>query len=219
MARMTTELAATVVADVRHWLEQAVIGLNLCPFAKATYVKEQVHYAVCAAQTEDEALQAVHDELIALMETPVEERETTLVIFPAMFDDFLYFNDFAGAADDILADLGLEGELQIAYFHPRFQFDGTEPEEISNATNWAPYPILHLLRETSIDRAVETYPEVDVIPDRNIELLEHLGVEGWNKLGIATHVSPDEWVKQCPAHGKQAAGDSGNSAGDEGSHG
>ena len=131
---MTTELAATVVADVRHWLEQAVIGLNLCPFAKATYVKEQVHYAVCGAQTEDEALQAVHDELIALMETPMEERETTLMIFPAMFDDFLYFNDFAGAADDILADLGLEGELQIAYFHPRFQFDGTEPEEISNAS-------------------------------------------------------------------------------------
>ena len=101
---MTTELAATVVADVRHWLEQAVIGLNLCPFAKATYVKEQVHYAVCGAQTEDEALQAVHDELIALMETPMDERETTLMIFPAMFDDFLYFNDFAGAADDILAD-------------------------------------------------------------------------------------------------------------------
>lgn len=216
---MTTELAATVVADVRHWLEQAVIGLNLCPFAKATYVKEQVHYAVCGAQTEDEALQAVHDELIALMETPMDERETTLMIFPAMFDDFLYFNDFAGAADDILADLGLEGELQIAYFHPRFQFDGTEPEEISNATNWAPYPILHLLREESIDRAVETYPEVDEIPERNIELLEHLGVKGWNKLGIVTRVSADEWVKQCPVHGQAAGVEEPDTPDEEGRHG
>ena len=179
---MTTELAATVVADVRHWLEQAVIGLNLCPFAKATYTKELVHYAVAGALTEDDALQAVHDELVALAERPMDERETTLLMFPAMFDDFLYFNDFAGAAEDILADLGLEGELQIASFHPRYQFLDTEPDDISNATNWAPYPTLHLLREDSIDRAVEAYPDPDAIVERNYATLRQLGHAGWQRL-------------------------------------
>ena len=203
MARMTTDLANTVVADTRHWLEQAVIGLNLCPFAKATYTKELVHYAVAGALTEDDALQAVHDELVALAERPMDERETTLLMFPAMFDDFLYFNDFAGAAEDILADLGLEGELQIASFHPRYQFLDTEPDDISNATNWAPYPTLHLLREASIDRAVESYPDVDAITEHNIERLEAMGRAGWEQLGIQTRVSGEEWVRRCPAGGRK----------------
>ena len=220
MARMTTDLANTVVADTRHWLEQAVIGLNLCPFAKATYTKELVHYAVAGALTEDDALQAVHDELVALAERPMDERETTLLMFPAMFDDFLYFNDFAGAAEDILADLGLEGELQIASFHPHYQFLDTEPDDISNATNWAPYPTLHLLREASIDRAVESYPDVDAIPEHNIERLEAMGRAGWEQLGIQTRVSGDDWVRACPAHGqrKQPPGD-GDQRDDEGGDG
>ena len=184
MARMTTDLQNTVVADTRHWLEQAVIGLNLCPFAKATYTKELVHYAVSGALTEDEALQAVHDELVALAELPMDERETSLLLFPAMFDDFLYFNDFAGAAEDILADLGLEGELQIASFHPRYQFLDTEPDDISNATNWAPYPTLHLLREASVDRAVEAFPEAEAIYEANMATLEKLGPEGWAALDV-----------------------------------
>lgn len=188
----------TVIQDTRHWLEQAVIGLNLCPFAKSTYVKDLLHIEVSPAQTEDQALQAVHDGLVALAEMSIKERETTLLVFPAMFDDFLYFNDFVGAAEDILADLDLEGVLQVATFHPRYQFDGTEPEDITNATNWAPYPILHLLREESIDRAVETYPDVDAIPERNMALLQEMGEAGWNKLGIVTRVSPEEWVRACP---------------------
>ncbi len=204
---MSKEPENTVIEDTRHWLEQAVIGLNLCPFAKASYTKGLVHIAVSPAQTEDEALQAVHDELVALAELPLDERETTLLLFPAMFDDFLYFNDFSGAAEDILTDLELGGVLQLATFHPRYQFEDTEPEDITNATNWAPYPTLHLLREESIDLAVETYPDVDAIPQRNIELLEQMGEEGWNKLGIQTRISAEEWVRRCPYHGAQERDD------------
>ena len=201
MRPMNTDLHNTVIEDARHWLETAVIGLNLCPFAKASYNKSLVHLVVAPAQTEEQALQQAHDELIALAELPMQERETTLMMFPAMFDDFLYFNDFVGAVEDILADLELEGILQVATFHPRYQFDGTEPDDITNATNWAPYPTLHLLREESIDRAVDSYPDVDAIPDNNMKLLEEMGKEGWDKLNIQTRVSPDEWVKACPMHG------------------
>ena len=194
-------LTDQVRADTLEWVDKAVIGLNLCPFAKGSVGKGRLQVTVSAAQTEEEALQAVHDELVALASCALEERETTLLVFPAMFDDFLYFNDFAGAAEEILADLELEGVLQIATFHPRYQFDGTEEDDIGNATNQAPYPTLHLLREDSIDRAVDTYPDVEGIPDRNMALLEEMGHEGWEKLGITAHVTPEEWVSRCPVHG------------------
>lgn len=198
-----------MVADTHRWLEKAVIGLNLCPFAKSTYSKGLVHVAVAVAQYEDEALQAVHDELVALAEMPIDQRETTLLVFPAMFDDFLYFNDFSAAADDILADLGLEGVLQIATFHPHYQFEGTQPQDIGNATNQAPYPTLHLLREESIDRAVETYPDVEAIPGRNVALLEEMGHTGWTALGVAAQVTADEWIgaAACPVHAAGVADD------------
>jgi hypothetical protein len=170
--------------DTRRWLERAVIGLNLCPFAKSVYVKEQVHYAVSTA-TEGPAL---HEELLAELQALValepQVRDTTLLIAPDAFPDFLDFNDFLAQADDALAELDLEGTIQIAPFHPRFQFAGTAEDDITNATNRSPYPTLHLIREASIDRAVQAFPEAEAIFEVNMATLERLGPEGWAALDV-----------------------------------
>jgi hypothetical protein len=182
----TTSLPAdaTVVADMRRWLERAVIGLNLCPFAKAVHTKGQVHYAVSSA-TDTEALrQHLIQELNGLLEQEPSARDTTLLIAPRMLQDFLDFNDFLGEADRVLRRMRLEGTVQIASFHPDFQFGGTEADDITNYTNRAPYPCLHLLREASIDRAVAVFPEAEAIFERNMETLQALGHGGWDALGV-----------------------------------
>jgi hypothetical protein len=172
----------TVIAHTRAWLERAVIGLNLCPFAKAVHAKGQVRYVVSDA-TEPEALLALLlDEMQLLVDTEPAEIDTTLLIHPQVLQDFLDFNDFLGLAEEALAEAGHEGVLQVASFHPQFQFAGTDADDITNATNRAPYPTLHLLREASIDRAVEAFPEADAIYEANIETMERLGAEGWAAL-------------------------------------
>lgn len=177
--------AAQVEADTRHWLEAAVIGLNLCPFAKAVHVKRQVHYAVHLPADDDAGLlEALLAEAAALADLPASERDTTLLMAPHTLADFLDFNDFTERAERRLARAGHEGTLQLASFHPRFQFAGTDADDIGNATNRAPYPTLHLLREESIDRAVEAFPEAEAIFERNIETLEALGAEGWAALNV-----------------------------------
>ena len=174
----------TVEQDTRRWLERAVIGLNLCPFAKSVHVKGQVHYAVSAA-TEGAALrQDLVAELEHLVALDPGVRDTTLLIAPDAFPDFLDFNDFLAEADDVLAELGLEGTLQIAPFHPDFQFAGTPQDDITNFTNRAPYPTLHLIRESSIDRAVQSFPEAEAIYAVNMATLEKLGPDGWAALGV-----------------------------------
>ena len=173
---------AAVIAATREWLEKAVIGLNLCPFAKAVHTKGQVRYVVSAATTADALLAELDHELQWLAEADPEAVDTTLLIHPQLLQDFLDFNDFLGLADALLAESGLEGTLQIASFHPRFLFAGSAEDDISNCTNRAPYPTLHLLREASIDRAVEAFPEAEAIYERNIETLEKLGHEGWAAL-------------------------------------
>lgn len=174
----------TAIADTRRWLERAVIGLNLCPFAKAPHVKGQIHHAVCSGGGRPELLAALRDELQALAAADPQVRETTLLIVPDLFADFLDFNDLLDDAEALLDELGLEGVLQIAPFHPRFQFDGTEEDDITNATNRSPYPTLHLLREESIDRAVAAFPEAEAIFEANMDTLEKLGREGWAALGV-----------------------------------
>ena len=170
--------AADPVTQTRLWLERAVIGLNLCPFAKAVHTKGQVRYVLSTA-TEPEALLAeLVDELKFLRDTDPAEVDTTLLIHPQVLTDFLDFNDFLDPADGALEALGLEGVLQIASFHPQFQFAGTDPDDLGNFSNRAPYPTLHLLREDSIDRAVMAFPEADAIYERNIETLEQLGPDG-----------------------------------------
>ena len=175
---------AVVIADMRHWLEAAVIGLNLCPFAKAVHAKDQVHYFVSAATTPKDFLEDVVRELQELHLADAEARSTSLLMAPNCLEDFLDFNDFLADADDVLLALELDGILQIASFHPQFQFAGTSKNDITNATNRAPYPTLHLLREVEVDRAVAAFPEAEAIFEKNIDTLETLGIDGWKALKI-----------------------------------
>lgn len=174
----------TVIADTQRWLERAVIGLNLCPFAKSVHVKGQVHYVVSRATAPPELREDLRRELAALHVTDPELRDTTLLMAPDCLQDFLDFNDFLDEADAVLAELGLEGELQIASFHPQFRFAGMDPEDITNYTNRAPYPTLHLLREASIDRAVEAFPEAEAIYEKNMQTMKQLGHGGWSALAL-----------------------------------
>ena len=169
-------------ARTRLWLERAVIGLNLCPFAKAVTVRDQVRMVVSAATTPEALLEALALELAHLRDVPADDTDTTLLIHPQVLGDFLDYNDFLDLADALVEDMGLEGVLQVASFHPDYQFSDTDPDDITNFTNRAPYPTLHLLREDSVSRAVEAYPDPDVIVQRNLDTLERLGHEGWRKL-------------------------------------
>ena len=172
-----------VLADTRRWLERAVIGLNLCPFARAVYAKNQVRIVVSRARHLDAFLDELDAELDWLQTIPAEQIDTTLLVHPTLFPDFLQFNDFLGVVDDVVVEHDLEGVIQVASFHPLFQFEGSEPDDISNATNRAPYPILHLLREDSVERAIQSNAgDAEAIVERNIATLQALGHEGWQRL-------------------------------------
>ena len=182
-------IASAAEIDTRRWLERAVIGLNLCPFAKAVHTRGQIHYVITSAKTAEDLLAALAAELEALAERGAEQRSTTLLVAPLAFADFLDFNDFLELADKLLVEMQLEGDFQIASFHPQFQFAGTSPDDITNATNRAPYPTLHLLREASIDAAVAAFPETEAIYLRNIETLEALGADGFAALGVGPTIA------------------------------
>lgn len=171
-----------VIEDTRRWLDRAVIGLNLCPFAKAVHKKGQVRYVVSEATQPLQLHADLVRELELLRDTDAEVVDTTLLIHPYILDDFLDYNEFLEVADDTVTDLDLEGEIQVASFHPAFQFEGTAADDITNYTNRSPYPTLHLLREASIDRAVAAFPDASKIFEANIETLDKLGHEGWQKL-------------------------------------
>lgn len=172
-----------VLAATRHWIEKAVIGLNLCPFARAVWVKNQVRIVVSGARHVDAFLDDLDRELDLLAATPAEQIDTTLIVHPTLFPDFLVFNDFLDVADDVVAEHELEGVIQIAAFHPDWQFDGTAPDDITNATNRAPFATLHLLREDSVARAVASEGgDAEAIVARNVQTLQHLGAEGWAAL-------------------------------------
>ncbi|QZA82168.1 DUF1415 domain-containing protein [Deefgea piscis] len=175
---------AEIIQTTQHWLEQAVIGLNLCPFAKSVYVKNQIRYVVSDAKHLDGFLDDLDRELDFLQHTLADEVDTTLLIHPSLFPDFAIFNDVQALAEDIVVEHELDGILQVASFHPDFQFADTEPSDISNYTNRAPYPILHLIREDSIAKAVAAFPNPDVIFERNIATLEKIGLAGWLALGL-----------------------------------
>lgn len=173
---------AAVVAAMREWIEKAVIGLNLCPFAKAVYVKNQVRFVVSRAPHLDGFLEDLDRELDFLAAADANEIDTTLLIHPTLLPDFLDFNDFLQFAEAAVGEHGLAGVIQVASFHPHFQFEGTAPDDLGNFTNRAPFPTLHLLREASIERAVAAFPEAETIYERNVETLEALGLEGWQAL-------------------------------------
>ncbi len=186
------------IDDTRAWVERAVIGLNLCPFAKGVHVKQQVHYAVSQATSAAALVHDLESELKALLALDASARDTTLLIAPDCLGDFLDFNDFLTAADRVLLDLDLDGILQIAPLHPLFQFAGTADDDITNYTNRSPYPTLHLLREESIDRAVAAFPNAERIFEVNMQTMEQLGAAGWAALGVGRSVG-------CPVHAADAA--------------
>lgn len=175
---------ANVIEATTAWLERAVIGLNLCPFAKSVHAKQQIRYVVSRAEKPEDLLEVLMHELRYLAATDPEVTDTTLLIHPFLFGDFLDYNEFLDVADAAIADLGLVGELQIASFHPQYQFADTDRDDITNYTNRSPYPTLHLLREASVTRAVVAFPEAADIYEKNLQTLGALGKEGWGKLKL-----------------------------------
>jgi hypothetical protein len=171
-----------ILQDTINWLERAVIGLNLCPFAKAVHVRSQIRYVVSSASAPEQLLVDLVDAIRHLLTTPAELVDTTLLIHPKVLNDFLDYNDFLEIANAALLDQQAEGILQIASFHPDYQFSDSQPDSIDNYTNRSPYPMLHLIREASIDRVLASYPDPDNIYERNIVKLRALGLEGWREL-------------------------------------
>jgi len=182
MRTVTQHERTEVLAAIRHWLEQAVIGLNLCPFAKAVHVKQQIRYVVSGATTPDELQRTLAEELRHLQEAAPDAIDTTLLIHPWLLTDFSDYLDFLDVAEATVEQLALEGEIQIASFHPHYQFAGTEADDITNYTNRAPFPILHLLREASVERAADAFPDASRIYERNMEVMRRLGLDGWKNL-------------------------------------
>lgn len=173
---------AQAASEVRIWLERAVVGLNLCPFARAPLVHGRLRIQVSQARDAEALLADLDGELTLLGERPSSEIETTLLVHPYALNDFGDYNDFLTIADMAVRTRGMEGEIQIASFHPDYQFADSDPDDIENYTNRAPHPILHLLRETSIDAAVAAMPDTDAIYKRNKKTLRSLGLEGWQAL-------------------------------------
>jgi hypothetical protein len=174
-----------VIAATRNWLERAVIGLQLCPFAAVPHLNDRVRYCVSAQRSGVGLLEELSHELRALQDADPLTCETTLLIHPHVLTDFLEYNDFLDACDAAVAELGFEGDLQVASFHPRYQFAGTDAQDIENYSNRSPYPMLHLLRESSVARAVANFPHIDRIGAMNKETLRRLGHEGWRQLWIS----------------------------------
>ncbi len=184
MSDETEQRDALVVADTRRWVQRAVIGLNLCPFAKAVEVKGQVRYVVSHAAGAKPLLADLKRELLALVAADPAVLDTTLLVAPDGFAEFLEFNDLLERADKLLVDLDLDGVLQIASLHPQYQFADTGQQDITNYTNRAPYPTLHLLREDSVDRAVAAFPQAEAIFETNMQTMQDLGPQGWAALGV-----------------------------------
>ena len=188
-----------IFGDTCRWLERADIGLNLCPFAKAVYVKGQIHFAVCLAFEPADVLDALAGELKTLIALDAEVRDTTLLILPNALGEFLNFNDFLIRANALLRKLRLDSIVQIAPFHPRFQFADVAQDDIGNCTNRSPYPMLHLLREASVDRAVAAFPEAEAIFEKNIQTLTALGAQAWAALDVGAHATANKIANERAA--------------------
>lgn len=182
MAGMDAPAADAVIADTRRWLERAVIGLGLCPFAKSVLTRDQVRLVVSAATTPEALAADLAAELQRLAAADPQALDTTLLMHPQVLQDFEAYNDFLDIADALLDELGLQGELQVASFHPDYRFADGEPDDVSHCSNRSPWPTLHLLREASIEKAVAAFPDAAEIYERNIDTLRRLGWDGWRAL-------------------------------------
>ncbi|HHW4678669.1 MAG TPA: DUF1415 domain-containing protein [Xylella sp.] len=181
-----TAAIADPLTLTRQWIERVVIGLNLCPFAKAVYIKEQLRLVLSEATTPEALLEEFSKESLLLRDTPDEHIDTTLIVHPKVLTNFLDYNDFLDTVDTMIQTLNLEGVLQVASFHPKYQFHGTAPDDIGNYTNRTPYPALHLLREASVNHAVAACPDPDIIVQRNLQTLKRLGHTGWQQVLAGT---------------------------------
>ena len=179
---MVPVLSERVIAHTRAWVNRVVIGLNLCPFANAVERRELIRYVVADARTPDALLECLRAETARLIATPITEIETTLLIHPDALTDFRHYNDFLDAAEATVHEIAGEGVLQLASFHPQYQFAGTRPDDVSYAKNRAPFPMLHLLREESVSLALATFPDPDEIYRANVRTLKALGTAGWAAL-------------------------------------
>lgn len=184
-------MSGDALRQTRAWVEHAVVGLNLCPFAKAPMVKGQIRYVLDETDDPRVLLESLCAEMRALVDADPAEVETTLLVHPNVLGDFMDFNDFLDAADAALEDMGLDGVLQIASFHPQYQFAGTDADDLGNATNRSPHPTLHLLREASVDRAVAASADAGAIVEANLRTLESLGREGWAAVQAACNAAAD----------------------------
>ena len=189
---MTQVSADVMVQDTLRWLERAVIGLNLCPFAKSVYVKGQVHCVVSGAEDLETLRDDVLSELRDLVALDASIRDTTVLVIQNLLQDFYDYNDFLNVADDCLVALDLEGVIQIASFHPQYQFAGTPEDDITNFTNRSPYPTLHLIREASIDRAVAAFPNAEDIFEANMATMNRLGLKGWQDLNVGPSLAQND---------------------------
>ncbi len=171
-----------IIAVTRAWVEQAVIGLNLCPFANSVLRKNQIAFRVSHAQTTDALWQDLLAASETMLSTPAEQIDTLLLIHPWALSDFLEFNDFVGDVEALFDANGLSGVLQVASFHPDYQFAGVAADDPTNHTNHAPFPTLHLLREASLDQAIDSVPDTDAIVDHNLETMRRLGHDGWQAI-------------------------------------
>ena len=171
-----------IIADTRRWLEKAVIGLGFCPFAAHAHLRNQIRYRVSTRQSTGGLLQDLAEELHSLQAADPQLCETSLLIHPQVLADFTDYNEFLNEADATIREMDLEGELQIASFHPLYRYAGNATDDIENYSNRSPYPMLHLLREASVTRAIRTFQGVDAITDRNKATLRRLGREGWQRL-------------------------------------
>ena len=169
-----------IIQATQKWVETFVVGMNLCPFAKREIVKNRVRFITTDVTSQEQLLMALKDEL-ELMNTNADI-ETTLLIHPSVLNDFYDYNDFLEIADSLLVDMDLDGVYQVASFHPYYQFGGTETTDAENFTNRSPYPMLHILREESLDKVIDNYPNIDDIPERNIKLMNDMGYEKLQKL-------------------------------------
>lgn len=194
---MTNPSHELAIARTRAWVRRAIVGLNLCPFAKAVEAKGQVRYVVSDDTDPEDLLDTLCDELARLAAADPAELDTTLLIHPRVLGDFLDYNDFLDQADAAIEGLGYAGVLQVASFHPRYQFAGSAPGDIENASNRSPYPTLHLLREASVDRAVAAFPEAEAIYETNIRTLRALGADGWAALQAAIERDADGGAEQA----------------------
>ncbi len=189
---MTQVSAEVMVQDTLRWLERAVIGLNLCPFAKSVHVKGQVHCAVSGAADLEALRDDLLNELHSLVALEPSVRDTTVLVVQNLLQDFYDYNDFLNVADDCLLALDLEGVIQIASFHPHYQFAGTDEDDITNFTNRSPYPTLHLIREASIDRAVAAFPNAEDIFETNMTTMNQLGLQGWQDLNVGPSLAQND---------------------------